>query len=575
MLAAGTLAGTAHAGGKVAVLNVEGDQSGQVEDALTSIVEDEHEVVSSQTFDEVAEKAGVKALDTKGIAKVAKRLAVAAVVEGVMTRDDSGYDLTVRIRAQSGKTTKKVEVAMAGKKLSAKDRRSLGSQVLAALDEIDPRSGKARRDENLDREDKDAKHRARTGKLESADDAAADDAGDAGDDGDAPKAKAKHKKAKAKAKPKADDDDAAAAPSDDGDAADSGELAMRDKPKHKASKAKPKLEVKDDADDASAADAPADPAPMRKEKKAKHKAKGDDETAMLHDDEGAMGASDRASEDEEAAPADGDEEGVTAHAHRHHDQPKIQAAVIDAGVSVTGRQLTFTSRAYSQAPHGYKGPFAPGGHVDGAIYPLAFGDRSGAGAGLGMDFEYDQTTSLTTRTSEAMSVVMPTSEDHWSIGGRYRIAIGSGGTQVAVGLDYSHRQFVVDRSGLPAGATLDMPDVVYKAYAPEVAARIPLGARVTLTATGRVLLIKSAGAIQTQAEYGAAKITGGEGAAGLEILISSNVVLNISGTAAVIGYAFVGNGQQSANRDGDPTTKDVGGAMDQYMGGMATLGIAY
>jgi hypothetical protein len=572
MLAAGTLAGTAHAGGKVAVLNVEGDQSGQVEDALTSIVEDEHEVVSSQTFDEVAEKAGVKALDTKGIAKVAKRLAVAAVVEGVMTRDEQGYDLTVRIRAQSGKTTKKVEVAMASKKLSAKDRRSLGAQVLEALDEIDPRSGRARRDENLDREDKSAKKRAHTGKLQSDDDeAAADD----GDDADAaPKARKEKKHAKAKAKPKADDDEAAA---DDAGASDDGELAMRAKPKHKASKAKPRLAVKDDGDDADAAEPPADPAPMRK---SKHNAQaGGDEVAMLHDDDGAMRGDDEDARpprgrDDEAAPSD-DEEGVTAHARRHHDAPKIQAAVIDAGLSVTGRQLTFTSRAFAQAPHGYKGPFAPGGHVDGAIYPLALSDRSSAAAGLGFDFEYDQTTSLTTRTSEAMSVVMPTSEDHWAIGGRYRFAIGSGGTQLAVGFDYSHRQFVVDRSGLPPGASLDLPDVVYKAYAPEVAARIPLGPRVTLTANGRVLLIKSAGAIQTQAEYGAAKVTGGEGAAGLEILVSSNVVLNVSGTAAIIGYAFTGNGLMSANRDGDPTTKDVGGAMDQYIGGMATLGIAY
>jgi hypothetical protein len=571
MLAAGTLAGTAHAGGKVAVLNVEGDQSGQVEDALTSIVEDEHEVVSSQTFDEVAEKAGVKALDTKGIAKVAKRLSVAAVVEGVMTRDDQGYDLTVRIRTQTGKTTKKVEVAMAGKKLSAKDKRSLGSQVLAALDEIDPRSGKARRDENLDREDKDAKHRARTGKLETEDDAAA--SSDDGDD-DAPKAKAK-KHAKAKAKPKADDADDQAA-SDDASEGDDGQLAMRAKPKHKASKARPRLAVKDDGDDADATDAPADPAPMHK----KHKAKSD-EVAMLHDDEGAMGASDdearpqRGDDEAAAASPDGDDEGISAHARRHHDAPKIQAAVIDAGMSVTGRQLTFASRAYAQAPHGYKGPFAPGGHVDGAIYPLAFLDRAGPAAGLGVDFEYDQTTSLTTRTSEAMDVVMPTNENHWSIGGRYRIPLGNGGAQVALGFDWSHRQFVVDRSGLPAGAVLDMPDVVYTAYAPELATRIPLGPRVTLTATGRVLLIKSAGPIQTQAEYGAAKVTGGEGNAGLEILVTNNVVVNVSGTAAIIGYAFVGNGTQSSNRDGDPTTKDVGGAMDQYIGGMATLGIAY
>src|SRR5215510_3592849 len=104
----GLCGGAAWAGGKVAVLGVEGDQSGQVEDALTSIVEDEHEVVSSAQFDEVAEKAGVTTLDTKGIASVAKRLHVAAVLESVITREADGYQLLVRVRAQSGKTTKKL-----------------------------------------------------------------------------------------------------------------------------------------------------------------------------------------------------------------------------------------------------------------------------------------------------------------------------------------------------------------------------------------------------------------------------------------------------------------------------------
>jgi hypothetical protein len=244
---------------------------------------------------------------------------------------------------------------------------------------------------------------------------------------------------------------------------------------------------------------------------------------------------------------------------------------------VIGRKLTFTSRVFDQAPRGYQGPFVPGGHVAGVVYPLALLDRSGPAAGLGVDFEYDQVASLTTRTSQAMDIALPTNEMHWMVGARYRIAFGhhADSLSIALGVDYGRRVFAVNRSNLPAGAVLDIPDVDYRIIAPELGFRIPLGPRVMLTADARALLFRSAGPIQTEAEYGAAKITGGEGAAGLEIAITRNVSVHLAGTATVIGFAFVGNGQQSSNRDGDPTTKDVGGALDQYIGGTATLGIMY
>jgi hypothetical protein len=575
------LGASAHAGGKVAVLNVEGDQSGQVEDALTSIVEDEHEVVSSQTFDEVAEKAGVKSLDTKGIAKVAKRLEVAAVIEGVMTRQDDGYQLLVRVRTQEGKTTKKLAVLMPGKKLTAKDKKSLGAKVLAALDEIDPHSGRARKDENLDGEGKDAKHRARTGKLKKDEDddgsaaAASSDDDDAAPAPKAKKAKGKHKKAKAE--PAADaDDDAAAEPAPAASDDDGGDqLAMRDR-KHDKKKGKHKADLKPKDDDEATSDAPAaqaddDAAPAPKAKKAakKHDDGETEEQKVLKGDDVAM------ADDEDAASASSDDEdaGVHAQATRKAKSEGLEAAIVDAGVAVIGRKLTFSSRAYDQAPRGYQGPFVPAGEVEGAIYPLALADRGSAAAGLGMDFEYDQVTSLTTKSSQALDVSLPTSEKHFSIGGRYRIALGR--ASVAVGLDYDHREFVVNRTGLPATAILDLPDVVYKSYAPELAVRVPLGPRVTLLADGRVLLIKSAGAIQSKDEYGAAKVTGGTGNAGLEILVAKNVILRVAGTATFIGYKFTGNGQQTVNRDGDPMTVDVGGAMDQYIGGSATLGFTY
>ncbi len=615
VLAVGLLGGRAEAGngGKVAVLGVEGDQSGQVEDALTSIVEDEHEVISAHAFEQAADKAGVKDLDTKGIAKVAKRLAVAAVLESVMTRQDDGYQLLVRVRTAAGKTTKKLTVVMPGKKLSTKDRKSLGDRVLAALDDIDPHSGRARGDVSMSEDEREVSTR-RLKKMNGIGDADADSADDdagasASDDDEGDQPIAKHAKkskkadraakaAKAKAekadKAKADKEDADAVADDERADADDRD-AKADRGKHHA--AKDKRADRDDRDGrddrADADDGAGDDKGKGRGKRKDRRVEGATDRDMLamRDDADADGGA-RASSDDDDAPrsrrsedradrGDGDDDGdgISAHAHRGHGARPIEGAIVEAGASVTGRSLTFTTRAgLTQAPTGYKGPYVPGAHVAGELYPLAFvTDRSSALAGLGVDFEYDKTISLTTRSSAAMDVAMPTTEKHWMVGARYRLAFGHKATspQVSLGVDYGRRVFSVDRSGLPVGSALDLPDVDYKMIAPELAVRLPIGARVTLTAGGHALLFQSAGAIQTQAEYGAAKITGADGTAGVEVAITSNVMLHVTGYATMIGYSFVGNGVQTNNRDNDPATKDVGGALDRYLGGSATLGFTY
>jgi hypothetical protein len=47
------------------------------------------------------------------------------------------------------------------------------------------------------------------------------------------------------------------------------------------------------------------------------------------------------------------------------------------------------------------------------------------------------------------------------------------------------------------------------------------------------------------------------------------------GEFSQVGFAFTGNGTEANNRDGDPTTKDVGGAADRVIGGALTFGVLY
>ena len=506
-------AAPAHAGGRVAVLGIQGDRTGDVEHALTKIVKDEHEVVSARTFDRAADRAGVRDYDSRGIAKVARKLDVEAVLEGTMRRDDSGYQLHIRIRDAHGATSKKLTVLLPGRRLSARTRRSLGDRILGALDDVDAHSRRPTRTRSRD----DRRTRRARGR----------------------------------------DDDRVRG------ASDRDMAGMRD----------------DDRSDRRARDRDDD----RSDRRARDR-DDDDRSDRRARDRGDDGDRDRVAMRDDDGDRDGDrdedrrDDGVSAHA-ASTPRARVRAFEVEAGPSVTGRTLKFTTRGadFTQAPNGYKGPYVPGAHVTGAVYPLAFGKSAGAAAGLGVAFEYDQTMSLTTRTSEAMDVAMPTTEKHWMVGARYRIRFGHKATSPSVTLaaGYGRRVFRVDRSGLPAGANLDLPDVDYRFFDPGLAFRIPVGSRVALTGEGHALLFRTAGAIQSAAEYGAAKLTGADATGGLEIMVTPRVLVHLSGYVTMIGFNFVGNGAQTNNRDGDSTTQDVGGALDQYLGGSATVGVSY
>ena len=140
---------------------------------------------------------------------------------------------------------------------------------------------------------------------------------------------------------------------------------------------------------------------------------------------------------------------------------------------------------------------------------------------------------------------------------------------------YMHRMFKVDRSQLAEGNIIDLPDVFYRGYDPGIEFRFPIVKAVALVFGGRGVFVTNTGEIQKGNQYGQAKVTGGEGHAGLDIVIGKRLAIRAVGEAAQLGFAFVGNGEMSNNRDGDPMTKDVGGAADRYIGGALTIAVLY
>jgi opacity protein-like surface antigen len=128
-------ASTAHAG-KVIVLAVNGDSRGELEDGLTAIVEDRHDIVTSGQAERVARRAGLDELDGPALGKLAKKLGADAVVEGTISTEDEGYLFVVRIRGKNGKTVKKISVNMPKPRLTKKAKKQLGMGVLDGIDTV-------------------------------------------------------------------------------------------------------------------------------------------------------------------------------------------------------------------------------------------------------------------------------------------------------------------------------------------------------------------------------------------------------------------------------------------------------
>lgn len=253
------------------------------------------------------------------------------------------------------------------------------------------------------------------------------------------------------------------------------------------------------------------------------------------------------------------------------------AVRVEVGPSVQSRNLSFNSRAYEEAPKPYKNPGVGGVRVAGELYPLAFGNPHSFIAGLGFAGLYDQTLKLDLQSTAQPGTKFPVEQKHWSVGLRFRIGFGHSAKAptVTLGGDYFHRKFGVDRKALMEGNIIDLPDVFYQGFGAGLDFRIPIIRQVAFIVGGQAFFVRNTGQIQQLYSYGQARVTAGQGMAGLDIVIADRFALRITGEMAQYGYKFSGNGAMTYNRDNEPASKDIGGALDRYIGGAATLGVLY
>jgi hypothetical protein len=253
------------------------------------------------------------------------------------------------------------------------------------------------------------------------------------------------------------------------------------------------------------------------------------------------------------------------------------AVRIDLGPSASSRTLKFNSRAFEEAPKPYQNPLVGGMRVAGELYPLAFGNPHSFISGLGIAGHYDQTLKLDLQSTAQPGTKFPVEQKHWSVGMRFRIGFGHSAKAPTVTLigDYFHRKFSVDRKALMEGNIIDLPDVLYQGFDTGLEFRIPIIKQAALLLGGQAIFVSNTGQIQQLNQYGRAKVTAGQGMAGLDFVLANRVALRITGEMAQYGFAFTGNGEMTYNRDLDPATPDIGGAADRYYGGAATLAVLY
>jgi hypothetical protein len=125
------------------------------------------------------------------------------------------------------------------------------------------------------------------------------------------------------------------------------------------------------------------------------------------------------------------------------------------------------------------------------------------------------------------------------------------------------------------GNVIDLPDVGYRGFSGGGDVRVAVSPSIALFGGATGIFVRTTGDIQSLDQYGQAQVTGIEAELGIDVAIGKRFAVRVAADFCQLGFAFTGNGEMARNRDGDPSTKDVGGAADRYLGGSALFGIYY
>ena len=185
----------------------------------------------------------------------------------------------------------------------------------------------------------------------------------------------------------------------------------------------------------------------------------------------------------------------------------------------------------------------------------------GVAAGIGVYGEYDKSFLVSIRVPGTGGKEAPINQQHYGAGVRYRIPFGQ--HSVAFGVGYAARKYTADRSGIPAGQMLDMPDVTYTAIAPNAVGRFAATPKVGVFFSGAFLFLMKAGPISTKDGFGYAKTLAFDVAGGVDIALDTNYGLRIAAELSQVGLSF------------RTKVRDVSAATDRTIGLVASFEVLY
>ncbi len=233
---------------------------------------------------------------------------------------------------------------------------------------------------------------------------------------------------------------------------------------------------------------------------------------------------------------------------------------LNAGAGFGRRGLTYDGGGGEAGPPPI-GTAAPSARVEAEAYPGAMSTLKGVAAGIGIYGEYDKSFAVSIRVPGTGGKEAPINQQHYGIGVRYRVPFGE--HSVAFGVGYAARRYTADRSGIPAGSMLDMPDVNYTGIAPNVIGRFAATPKVGVFFSGAFLFLMKAGAITTKDGFGYAKTLAFDVAGGVDIALYKNYGLKIAAEVSQVGLSF------------RTKVRDVSAATDRTIGLVASFEVLY
>ena len=322
----------------------------------------------------------------------------------------------------------------------------------------------------------------------------------------------------------------------------------------------------DDDDDAST--------PVATEDKPKHadedKPKHVDEDKPKHHDEEAprhRRVADETSTDDPAS--------VHASGHKHHHHEGVEAPrdvetqgwlLLEPGVEVARRTLRWKTNGTEPSPP-WVGTNGAAPSINGEFYPLAQDSPGGAG-GIGIYAHYAQFLGVSIAVPTTMGLKSSINEGQFEGGVRYRLAIGTS-SSLAFGLGFWERYYIADRSALPNAGVLDMPDVAYRAFSPNVMYRVSLASGFAGFAQVEVPLVFDSGGIGSGTSYGRGTAIAFDVGAGIQYLLSSHFAIDLTGLYDQVGISF------SAAPMSQAALRGVSSSSDKTYGVTAALGVMY